>query len=215
MAKLRASMSVEEFDDGYFSRGQEKGPDCRRCRGRRPAAGPDSAAPGAGRVGEQPPGLHRRRRRARQSGAHGWLVGLRARAGARLPAPDYVPLRASRAGEPTAAARSSRHVPAQAVAVGHPSGRRQPPHISTTTSTSSPSGSTAGAHGTAGCCSTAWPSRLCRSPLCRTRPWSKTSGEALGETTRCRGHLSQLDNQHPWFQETEQVSTMILCSTPM
>ncbi len=51
--------------------------------------------------------------------------------------------------------------------------------------------------------------------LCRTRPWSKTSGEALGETTRCRGHLSQLDNQHPWFQETEQVSTMILCSTPM
>ena len=48
MAKLRASMSVEEFDDGYFSRGQEKGPDCRRCRGRRPAAGPDSA-PGAGR----------------------------------------------------------------------------------------------------------------------------------------------------------------------
>ena len=69
------------------------------------------------------------------------------------------------------------------------------PHISTPTSTSSPSGSTAGAHGTAGCCSTAWPSRLCRSPLCRTRPWSKTSGEALGETTRCRGHLSQLDNQ--------------------
>ena len=56
-----------------WPRGQEKGPDCRRCRGRRPAAGPDSAAPGTGRVGEQPPGLHRRRRRARQSGAHGWL----------------------------------------------------------------------------------------------------------------------------------------------
>ncbi len=35
-----------------WPRGQEKGPDCRRCRGRRPAAGPDSAAPGAGRVGE-------------------------------------------------------------------------------------------------------------------------------------------------------------------
>ena len=69
------------------------------------------------------------------------------------------------------------------------------PHISTPTSTSAPAGSTAGAHGTAGGCSTAWPSRLCRSPLCRTRPWSKTSGEALGETTRCRGHLSQLDNQ--------------------
>ncbi len=35
-----------------WPRGQEKGPDCRRCRGRRPAAGPDSAAPGAGRIGE-------------------------------------------------------------------------------------------------------------------------------------------------------------------
>ena len=53
-------------------------------------------------------------------------LGYERRAGARLPAPDYVPLRASRAGEPTAAARSARHVPAQAVAVGHPAGRRQP-----------------------------------------------------------------------------------------
>ena len=78
--------------------------------------------------------------------------------------------------------------------LGTHQGAVSPAHLAPT-STSSPAGSTAGAHGTAGCCSTAWPSRLGRSPLCRTRPWSKTPGEALGETTRCRGHLSQLDNQ--------------------
>ena len=74
--------------------------------------------------------------------------------------------------------------------------RRAPsaPHLSTPPSTSAPAGSPAGAHGTAGGCAPAWPSRRCRSPLCRTRPWSQTSGEALGETTRCRGHLRQLEN---------------------
>ena len=95
---------------------------------------------------------------------------------------------------PTAAARASRHVPAQAVAGGHPAGRRQPAHLDSDLDECTCRFNRRRARHRGGC-STAWPSRLCRSPLCRTRPWSQTSGEALGETTRCRGHLSQLENQ--------------------
>ena len=150
-----------------------------------------------GRVGEQPPGfiddVVERASAVRCTRMAGWATGACRRTA------TGTGLRTSRRhpepGEPTAAARSSRHVPAQAVAVGHPSGRRrprtsrllprrvhasavQPPALTAPRDAVLPLGA----------------SRLCRSPLwpAYTAMVKDVAGEALGETTRCRGHLSQL-----------------------
>jgi len=157
LGKTLAAVAVEQ-------RGRGSG----RCRAQRRRQGGDAARVPAG------PRPARRDRDHRRMGQLRACVRGRVRASPRAGGP----VRA--AGARTAARRASRRLAGQALAAGHPSGRRQARAPTGPTSTSSPSASTAGAQHRVGCSSIACSNSPSRRRRARTARWWPTAEPAAG-----------------------------------
>ena len=157
--------------------------------------GRNSIAAGAERVSQQPPGIHRRRGRAREPGPHRRLGRLRPRRGARLPAPHHDYQRPSRARRTSSLPRV--HLVVSLLKrwlLGTHQGAVSPAHLDYYLDEFTFRFNRRRSR-YRGKLFHRRPSRPSRCHRFHIKISSSTPDGVVAATTRCRGYLSQADNQ--------------------